>query len=249
MVRNAKHLQFRGVKHVCSIVAPPEVVGDPFGDTKEDKSVGEAVVKRRGIVLAHQATGKLAGIVGTAMIASAARPATYGRQYSMLQRRDVKRKGIKPSKNVVYFPQRGPLTQIAAERKHLNRIYGKRVTRGPKKGKILRGDELRNYPRQRVKATAGGTLVAYSKTAKVIGYGHAYGLRPRGLIAPVDYIVEPGLLKEDVGAVKRGIMRSHRNTQRVGQAASGLAVSYAILGGSEGVKSLVIAEGIKYVFS
>lgn len=219
-------------KHVCFIQSAHEVVGDPFVDTSEsEESTLNKYAKRRAIILGHQTMGKIAGITGAAMIADAAKPQTMGRVYSHLQKSQVKAKGMKPQKNVVYFPERGPLTQIRAERKHMNRMTGQLVTKGPKKGQILRGDELRYYGRNTRKYNVGTALVSYSKIAKFTGYGQAYGLYPRGIGTPWDYVVYPELIEQDARQLMSDVKRSHENTQRyAGYIGTGM-MAYSALGG------------------
>jgi hypothetical protein len=232
-------------KHVYFIQSR-QVVADPFVDTKEDEDTGvSSLAKRRAIIYGHQTLGKIAGVVGTAMIVDAAKPQTAGRVYTHLQKSQVKAKGMKPSKNVVYFPERGPMTQIRAERKHFNRMYGKRVTKGPKKGMVLRGDELRYYGRNTRKAKVGAALVSYSKIAKVTGYGHAYGLYPRGLATPWDYVVYPGLVEQDARSLAENAKRSHDNvTPKIAD----YTLAYA-MGGNEGVAMYAASQVLKGVFS
>jgi hypothetical protein len=233
-------------KHVCFIQSAHEVVGDPFVDTKEDEDTGvSSLAKRRAIIYGHQTLGKIAGVVGTAMIVDAAKPQTAGRVYTHLQKSQVKAKGMKPSKNVVYFPERGPMTQIRAERKHFNRMYGKRVTKGPKKGMVLRGDELRYYGRNTRKAKVGAALVSYSKIAKVTGYGHAYGLYPRGLATPWDYVVYPELVEQDArNLVETAKTSSGRMTPKIAD----YGMAYA-MGGNESVAMYAASQVLKGVFS
>ena len=233
-------------KHVCFIQSAHEVVGDPFVDTKEaEQSEVSSLAKRRAIIYGHQTLGKLAGVVGTAMIVDAAKPQTAGRVYTHLQKSQVKAKGMKPSKNVVYFPERGPMTQIRAERKHFNRMYGKRVTKGPKKGMVLRGDELRYYGRNTRKAKVGAALVSYSKIAKVTGYGHAYGLYPRGLATPWDYVVYPEMVEQDARSLSENAKRSH---DTVTPKIADYTMAYA-MGGNEGVAMYAATQVVKAVFS
>jgi hypothetical protein len=233
-------------KHVCFIQSAHEVVGDPFVDTKEnEESEVSNLAKRRATILAHQTMGKIAGVVGTAMIVDAAKPQTMGRVYTSLQKSQVKAKGMKPSKNVVYFPERGPMTQIRAERKHFNRMYGKRVTKGPKKGMVLRGDELRYYGRNTRKAKVGAALVSYSKIAKFTGYGHAYGIYPRGLATPWDYVVYPELVEQDARSLAANAKRSH---DRVTPKIADYTMAYA-MGGNEGVAMYAASQVLKGVFS
>lgn len=230
--KDAKGMQFPEEKPVYFIQSRT-VVADPFVGSKEnEESTLNKYAKRRAIILGHQTMGKVAGTVGSAMIADAARPVVGGRQYSHLLKSHVKAKGMKPKKNVVYFPERGPLTQIRAERKHLTRMKGERVTKGPKKGQILRGDELRNYGRQSRKAKAGTVLVTYSKIAKFTGYGQAYGLFPRGIGTPWDYVVYPELIKQDAMQLKEDIGRSHERTQRYAGYIAGASLAYTAMGGS-----------------
>lgn len=227
-----------------------QVVADPFvGTERNEENYASKYAQRRAIILGHQTMGKIAGTVGTAMIADAARPLTGGREYSHLLKSHVKAKGMKPSKNVVYFPERGPLTQIRAERKHYTRMHGKRVTKGPKKGQILRGDELRNYGRQSRKAKAGTALVTYSKIAKVTGYGHAYGLYPRGLATPWDYVIYPELLEQDVrttiDVAKETTRRSTKRIVGLGQTIAGASLAYSAVGGNpEGLATAALIKVI-----
>ena len=221
-------------------------MADPFVDPeRNDENYASKYAQRRAIILGHQTMGKVAGAVGTAMITDAARPLVGGREYSHLLKSHVKSKGMKPNKNVVYFPERGPLTQIRAERKHYNRMYGKRVTKDPKKGQILRGDELRNYGRQSRKAKAGTALVTYSKVAKVTGYGQAYGLYPRGIGTPWDYVVYPELIKQDALQLKDDIGRSHERTQRYAGYLAGASLAYSAMGGNpEGLATAALIKVI-----
>lgn len=244
MERDARVMRSLEEKHVCFILSRQVVAGPFVGTESNEETIASKYAKRRAIILGHQTMGKVAGTVGTAMLADAARPLVGGREYSHLLKSHVKAKGIKPSKNVVYFPERGPLTQIRAERKHLTRMHGKRVTKGPKKGQILRGDELRNYGRQTRKATVGTTLVTYSKIAKVTGYGHAYGLRPRGLAMPYDYIM-PGALRQDALQLKEDAKRSHERTQRYAGYIAGASLAYSAMGGNpEGVATAALIKVI-----
>ena len=221
-------------------------MADPFVDTEgNDESTLNKYAKRRAIILGHQTLGKIAGVAGTAMIVDAAKPQTAGRVYTHLQKSQVKAKGMKPLKNVVYFPERGPMTQIRAERKHFNRMYGKRVTKGPKKGMVLRGDELRYYGRNTRKAKTGAVLVSYSKIAKATGYGQAYGLYPRGIGTPWDYVVYPELIKQDAMQLKSDIGRSHERTQRYAGYVAGASLAYAAMGGSP--ESVATAALIKVI--
>ena len=242
--KDAKGMQFPEEKHVYFIQSR-QVVADPFvGTERNEENIASKYAQRRAIILGHQTMGKVAGTIGSAMLADAARPLVGGREYSHLLKSHVKAKGMKPSKNVVYFPERGPLTQIRAERKHYTRMHGKRVTKGPKKGQILRGDELRNYGRQSRKAKAGTALVTYSKIAKVTGYGHAYGLRPRGLAMPYDYIM-PGALRRDALQLKEDIGRSHERTQRYAGYIAGASLAYSAMGGSpEGAATALFVKVI-----
>ena len=233
--KDAKHMLFPEEKPVYFIQSR-QVVADPFVGRKEDETVASKYAKRRAIILGHQTMGKVAGTVGTAMLADAARPIVGGREYSHLLKSHVKAKGLKPNKNVVYFPERGFTTQIGAERRHWDRMHGKEVTKGPKKGQILRGDELRYYGKQARKAKAGTALVTYSKIAKFTGYGHAYGLRPRGLATPWDYVIFPGLLEQDVRTTfEYAKEREKVNRERLaslGQGLAGASLAYTAMGGS-----------------
>lgn len=221
-------------------------MGDPFVDTKEnEESTLNKYAKRRAIILGHQTMGKVAGTVGTAMLADAARPIVGGREYSHLQKSQVKAKGMKPSKNVVYFPEASVFTQSVRERKHFNYMYGHMVTHGPKKGKILRGDELRYYGRQTRKAKVGTTLVTYSKIAKFTGYGQAYGLYPRGIGTPWDYVVYPELIKQDAVQLMSDVKRSHERTQRYAGYVAGASLAYNAMGGNiEGVATAALIKVI-----
>lgn len=233
-------------KHVCFIQSAHEVVGDPFVDTKENEESGVSkIAKRRAIVLGHQTMGKIAGITGTALLAHAAKPYTGGRTYVSVRESQLKSKGLKPQKNTVYFPERGPMKQIGAERKHWDYMHGKPVDYGPKKGRILRGDELRYYGRDARRAKVGSTLVAYSRIAKPVGYGHAYGLRPRGLVSPVDYVVQPGLIEQDARQLMSDVKRSHENTQRYAGYVAGASLAYSAMGGNvEGVATAALLKVI-----
>lgn len=221
-------------------------MADPFVDTKEnEESTLNKYAKRRAIILGHQTMGKVAGIVGTAMLADAARPIVGGREYSHLMKSQVKAKGMKPSKNVVYYPEAGPFTQSVRERKHWNYMYGHMVTKGPKKGRILRGDELRYYGRNTRKANVGAVLVSYSKIAKVTGYGHAYGLYPRGLATPWDYVVYPELVEQDARSLAENAKRSH---DTVTPKIADYTMAYA-MGGNEGVAMYGASQVLKRVLS
>jgi hypothetical protein len=124
-------------------------------------------------------------------------------------------------------------------------MHGKRVTKGPKKGQILRGDELRYYGRQRRKAAVGTTLVTYSKIAKVTGYGQAYGLYPRGIGTPWDYVVYPELIKQDALQLKEDVKRSHERTQRYTGYIAGASLAYSAMGGNpEGVATAALIKVI-----
>ena len=222
-------------------------MADPFvGTEKNEENYASKYLARRAIILGHQTMGRVAGTIGTAMLADAARPLAGGREYSHLLKSHVKAKGMKPSKNVVYFPERSIFTQSVAERKHFNYMYGHPVKHGPKKGRILRGDELRYYGRQTRKAKAGTVLVTYSKIAKFTGYGQAYGLYPRGLATPWDYVIFPGLLEQDVKTTYEiGKDSFERNADRIGYGLTGASMAYAAAGGSpEGVATAALIKVI-----
>lgn len=102
------------------------------------------IAERRAIVMAHQVSGQIATAAGTAMLASAATP-VKSRTYSMLKASEVRGKGITVNKKTtVYRPE---TERDKSQRRHQRRYYGDRVTKGPKAGKILKGDELRYYGR------------------------------------------------------------------------------------------------------
>lgn len=236
-------------KHVYFIQSR-QVVADPFvGTEKNEGNYASKYAQRRAIILGHQTMGRVAGTVGAAMLADAARPLAGGREYSHLLKSHVKAKGMKPSKNVVYFPEASIFTQSVRERKHFNYMYGQLVTKGPKKGRILRGDELRYYGRQTRKATTGTVLVTYSKIAKFTGYGQAYGLYPRGLATPWDYVIFPGLLEQDVrttiDVARETSKRSARRIVGLGQTIAGASVAYSAMGGNpEGVATAALFKVI-----
>ena len=147
-------------------------------DTGE-RSVVEKAIARQGIIRGHQAAGKVATYAGSGLIAYSAKP-TLSRQYVTVRRSDVKKKGIKPQprSKVVYLPENE--LRSRQHTRHFNRIYGKRITTGPRKGQILRGDDLRYYNRKRRASKVGSGLVAYGQSSKAVGYVHAYAPLPKG---------------------------------------------------------------------
>ena len=156
-------------------------MGNPFvqpSDTGE-RSVVEKAIARQGIIRGHQAAGKVATYAGSGLIAYSAKP-TLSRQYVTVRRSHVKKKGIKPQpkSKVVYLPENE--LRSRQHTRHFNRIYGKRITTGPRKGQILRGDDLRYYNRKRRASKVGSGLVAYGQSSKAVGYVHAYAPLPKG---------------------------------------------------------------------
>ena len=160
------------------------VVRNPFvqpSDTGE-RSVVEKAVARQGIIRGHQAAGKVATYAGSGLIAYSLKP-TLSREYVSLRRSEVKKKGIKPQpkSKVVYRPENDLRTRSNA--KHFRYMHGARVTKGPRRGQILRGDDLRYYNRKRRASKVGKGLVAYGQSSKAVGYAHAYAPLPKGGLA------------------------------------------------------------------
>lgn len=129
--------------------------------------------------------GKVATYAGSGLIAYSLKP-TLSREYSSLKRSEIKKKGLKPQpkSKVVYRPENELRTRSNA--KHFRYMHGARVTKGPRAGQILRGDELRYYNKRSKRKSArkvGGGLVAYGKASKPIGYVHAYAPLPKGGLA------------------------------------------------------------------
>ena len=157
-------------------------MGNPFvqpSDTEGERSVVEKAIARQGIIRGHMVAGKVATYAGSGLLAYSAKP-TLSRQYVSVRRTDVKKKGIKPQprSKVVYLPENELRSRSHA--KHFNYMHGARVTTGPRRGQILRGDDLRYYNRKRRASKVGSGLVAYGQSSKAVGYVHAYAPLPKG---------------------------------------------------------------------
>ena len=206
-------------------------------------STMDKILKRRATVMAHQVTGRVATAVGGSMIASAAAP-VKSRAYTMLTAQEVRRKGIQVNKKTTVYRPPDSVYRPAKAVRHLNRVHGKRVTRGPKKGQILRGDELRYYGRQQRRARVGAGLAAYGRSSKNIGRAHAY--RPTLKYSPYDLIfVTPEEVQTELGKLKSGAKRAHKRTQQVAGGVATLATGFALMGGQEGVKRTIALEGLR----
>jgi hypothetical protein len=208
-----------------------------------DSSMND-IAKRRAIVMSHQVTGRIATAAGTAMLASAASP-VKARTYTMLKASEVRGKGITVNKKTtVYRPE---TERDRPQRRHQRRYYGDRVTKGPKAGKILRGDELRYYGRQRTKAAVGSGMVAYGRSSKAIGYAHAY--KPTLRWSPWDFIMyanDPSQMGRDVRDMGR---QMDKNTKRnIGRAVT-LGTAIGAQGGFEGIRTTIGIEVIKSLLS
>ena len=178
------------------------------------------------------------------MLASAAAP-VKSRTYLMLTASEVRGKGIRPDKKAnVYRPENWRHT---SQQKHQRLVYGDRVTKGPKKGRILRGDELRYYSTARRKAKVGAGLVAYGRSSKAIGYAHAY--KPTLRYSPYDllnYAHDPSQVGRDVRDMGR---QMDANTKRnIGRAIT-LSNFIAGEGGLTGIRTAMGIEVVKFLVS
>lgn len=203
------------------------------------------IAERRAIVMAHQVTGQIATAVGTGILASAATP-VKSRTYSMLKASEVRGKGITVNKKTtVYRPE---TERDKPQRRHQRRYYGDRVTKGPKAGKILKGDELRYYGRQQRKAKVGAGLVAYGRSSKAIGYAHAY--KPTLRYSPYDVaVMTPAEIAEERRNLKQGLGRMRSSPERAARFVGTLGAGYVLGGGLEGVRTTVAMGVIKSLLS
>lgn len=191
------------------------------------------IAERRAVVMAHQVTGQIATAAGTAMLASAA-TLVKSRTYTMLKASEVRGKGITVNKKTtVYRPE---TERDKPQRRHQRRYYGDRVTKGPKAGKILKGDELRFYGKQRRKAKVGAGLVAYGRSSKAIGYAHAY--KPTLRYSPYDVaVMTPAEIAEERKNLKQGLGRMKTSPERAAKTVATLGAAYVLGGGLEGVRT------------
>ena len=202
------------------------------------------IAERRAIVMAHQVTGQIATAAGTAMLASAAAP-VKSRTYTMKKASEVRRSGgTVNKKTTVYRPQS---ERHKIQRRHLRRYHGDKPTRGPKKGRILYGDELRYYGKQQRRAKVGAGLVAYGRSSKTIGYAHAY--KPTLRYSPYDllnYAHDPSQMGRDVRDMGR---QMDENTKRnIGRAVT-LGAFISGEGGLTGIRNTIGIEVIKSLVS
>lgn len=205
-------------------------------------STMKKVAQRRAIVMAHQVTGQIATAAGTAMLASAAAP-VKSRHYTSVRKSDLMSKGIKPNKNTVYLPEGWEEFRKPTHAQHFQRMHGKLVTKGPKKGRILRGDELRYYGRSSRRAKVGAGLTAYGRSSKTIGYAHAY--KPTLRYSPYDIVtMTPAEIAEERKNLKQGLGRARTSPERAARFVGTLGAGYVLGGGVEGMKMATTLEVI-----
>jgi hypothetical protein len=203
------------------------------------------IAQRRAIVMAHQVTGQIATAAGTAMLASAAAP-VKGRTYTSLRKSDLVKKGGIPNKKTVYLPEGWEEFRKPTHARHFQRIHGKMVTTGPKKGRILRGDELRYYGRSQRRAKVGAGLVAYGRSSKAIGYAHAY--KPTLRYSPYDIaVMTPAEIAEERKNLKRGLGRMKSSPERAARFVGTLGAGYVLGGGLDGVKTATALEVLSFL--
>jgi hypothetical protein len=205
----------------------------------------EKIAKRRAIVMAHQVTGQVATAAGTAMLASAATP-VKGRTYTMLKASQVRSKGGTVNKKTTVYRPESETDKV--QRRHLRRYHGDRVTKGPKKGRILKGDELRYYGKKARRARVGAGLVTYGRSSKAIGYAHAY--KPTLRYSPYDVaVMTPTEIAEERKNLKQGLGRMKSSPERAAQFVATLGAGYVLGGGLEGVRTTATVGVIKSLLS
>lgn len=199
------------------------------------------IAERRAIVMAHQVTGQIATAAGTAMLASAAAP-VKSRTYTMKKASEVRRTGGTVNKKTTVYRPESERHKI--QRRHLRRYHGDKPTRGPKKGRILYGDELRYYGKQQRRAKVGAGLVAYGRSSKTIGYAHAY--KPTLRYSPYDVVtMTPAEIAEERKNLKQGLGRMKSSPGRAARFVGTLGAGYVLGGGVDGMKAATTLEVLK----
>lgn len=201
------------------------------------------IAERRAIVMAHQVTGQIATAAGTAMLASAAAP-VKGRTYTMLKASQVRAKGNTVNKKTTVYRPESETDKV--QRRHLRRYHGDRVTKGPKKGRILKGDELRYYGKKARRAKVGAGLVAYGRSSKAIGYAHAY--KPTLRYSPYDVVtMTPAEIAEERKNLKQGLGRMKTSPGRTARFVGTLGAGYVLGGGVDGMKAAATLEVLSFL--
>jgi len=201
------------------------------------------IAERRAIIMAHQVSGQIATAAGTAMLASAATP-VKGRTYTMLKASKVRSKGGTVNKKTTVYRPESETDKV--QRRHLRRYHGDRVTKGPKKGRILKGDELRYYGKQARRAKVGAGLVAYGRSSKAIGYAHAY--KPTLRYSPYDVaVMTPAEIAEERKNLKRGLGRMKTSPERAARLVGTLGAGYVLGGGVDGMKASATLEVLSFL--